>query len=674
MGARPPCESAAESACPLPPHHRAPERPIRLQPAEIKKTLDRAVSLQQAGKLREAERLYRSVIERQPTVFHAHHLLGVLLMQRSEFDEALACIDEAIRIEPRFPDSYHSRGKALAELGRRAEATESFNRALAAIDAAIRMAPNFAHAHYSRGRVLEELQRLEDALESYRSALRFDPKHLDALNNCGVLLQDLGRVGEAVPCFEAALALRPDFAPALINLGQALVDLDRPEEAMIAFDKAIALYPDHVQLLIDRGRLLLEFGRHEDAVASIERAVAVSPGHIKARFRLANIYANIGRRSEAAAILEGILAGCQGENDLRRARALIALIRMPPNYLSIDILPMFETIAIPDATVNADDQFRINLMFAKSRAQHIRGNHAEAWRLIVRANEAQRARLVESGADTKSDLGLKLKRIEVAAPNLESEMRDAPDRPVWLFLFGPSRAGKTTLEGLAATLEGVQAGGENRLVKIARHRMLQAMGRPTSDYVGIPTPEERAHFIAAFDSLLVDAAKGARVFTCTLPGYVGDIDILASLIPNMRFVFLKRDLDDTALRIYMKHYRKDNLSYAYNLHEIDDYISNYYAICDRLAAALPQRSIVLQYEQMIEDPAAARAAVARLCGLPVPAEPPPPPGDDRGIAVPYKSFMAEARAAISPVGRPDGQPVGRPVDRPDSQPDIARSG
>jgi len=61
-----------------------------------------------------------------------------------------------------------------------------------------------------------------------------------------------------------------------------------------------------------------------------------------------------------------------------------------------------------------------------------------------------------------------------------------------------------------------------------------------------------------------------------------------------------------------------------------------------LAAKLPDISRVINYEDMIADPAAALRTAADLCGLPMEHGALPNVGDDRNCAAPYHEFMAAA--------------------------------
>jgi Sulfotransferase family len=105
-----------------------------------------------------------------------------------------------------------------------------------------------------------------------------------------------------------------------------------------------------------------------------------------------------------------------------------------------------------------------------------------------------------------------------------------------------------------------------------------------------------------------------------------------------RFVFLKRDVEDNMLRIYMRKYRSGN-PYAYNLKATRDHILWYHQMMDLMAEKFPDIVRVIGYDEMVADPAAALRTAAELCGLPMPTGPLPTIGGDRGCAAPYRDFM-----------------------------------
>jgi hypothetical protein len=106
---------------------------------------------------------------------------------------------------------------------------------------------------------------------------------------------------------------------------------------------------------------------------------------------------------------------------------------------------------------------------------------------------------------------------------------------------------------------------------------------------------------------------------------------------------LKRNLEDNILRIYQRLYRRGNV-YSYDVKAARDYIVWYHQMIDLLAKKLPDIVRVIDYEDMVANPAAAVRVAADLCGLPRADGPLPKVGDDRGCAEPYRDFIrAELR-------------------------------
>jgi GT2 family glycosyltransferase len=78
--------------------------------------LSQALAAQQALRFDEAERLYRHALALAPDHFDALHMLGVVRLQRADFDEALALIERAQLLRPHDAGARHNRG--LAETAR----------------------------------------------------------------------------------------------------------------------------------------------------------------------------------------------------------------------------------------------------------------------------------------------------------------------------------------------------------------------------------------------------------------------------------------------------------------------------------------------------------------------------------------------------------------------------
>ena len=71
---------------------------------------------------------------------------------------------------------------------------------------------------FRRARNCLDRNELDQAARAFRSVLRLDPKHYEALTGLGRCLAEIGMQEEARKCFEKALEIKPDYAQARINL------------------------------------------------------------------------------------------------------------------------------------------------------------------------------------------------------------------------------------------------------------------------------------------------------------------------------------------------------------------------------------------------------------------------------------------------------------------------
>ena len=227
-----------------------------------------ATILAQRGNLPEAAHLFRASLEVDPLQLNALYNYGIVLTGLKRFEEALASYDKAITLEPANPAILNNRGNALAELRRLDEALASYDRAIA-------LKHDYADAFLNRGMVLSRLNRHEEALRGYDRALALKPDDREALFHRANALATLNRLREAVESYDRALALDPGNALAFNNCANALADLGRQKDALESYDRALALKPDYPDALFNRGVLLTELRRHEEALASFQRAAAV---------------------------------------------------------------------------------------------------------------------------------------------------------------------------------------------------------------------------------------------------------------------------------------------------------------------------------------------------------------------------------------------------------------
>ncbi|HUF71903.1 MAG TPA: tetratricopeptide repeat protein [Gammaproteobacteria bacterium] len=189
-------------------------------PASVDQVFAEALEHHHAGRLAEAEKGYRLILEAVPEHADSLHLLGVIGLQTGHLEPALDLVQRAVSLRP---------------------------------DGAV--------YHSNLGQVLERLGRFDDAERAYRMASEVDPGCAEAFNNLGRLLQGEGQLGEAESHLRKAIEISPDYAEPHANLGNLLKDRGDLDGAIEAFRRAIELRPDLSML---HSNLLLTLHYHAD--------------------------------------------------------------------------------------------------------------------------------------------------------------------------------------------------------------------------------------------------------------------------------------------------------------------------------------------------------------------------------------------------------------------------
>lgn len=206
-----------------------------------------------AGRLAEAEHIYRQVIAAAPRHAEALHALGALALQAGRPAVADTLLSQAIGVRP-AADFQLTRAHALLALQRPGEAEQVVRQVL-------RGRSQNAEAHQVMGHALCDLAQPDAAIEAYETALRLRPRLPDIRNNLGMALRQAGRLAEAERAFRAA----PSEPEALVNLSSVQKELGAFAEAEATLRQALRMAPDSAVLRYNWSMLMLLLGREAEA-------------------------------------------------------------------------------------------------------------------------------------------------------------------------------------------------------------------------------------------------------------------------------------------------------------------------------------------------------------------------------------------------------------------------
>lgn len=143
---------------------------------------------------------------------------GELLIALEEYNQALVAYETAIKLRKSFgleesPILLNNYGLTLLALGKAELASDSFEEAIA-------INPNYPNAWSNLGWAYSELGRYDESLEAYNRAISLEPDSANIWYNRGVTLYQLGLDAEAIASFEKALTIDDDYQPALEAIRQ----------------------------------------------------------------------------------------------------------------------------------------------------------------------------------------------------------------------------------------------------------------------------------------------------------------------------------------------------------------------------------------------------------------------------------------------------------------------
>jgi tetratricopeptide (TPR) repeat protein len=113
----------------------------------IEERFDAAQHHHAAGRLSDAEKGYRAILQQNPKHAPALHFLGVIEMASVKFKKAADLIKKAIAARPDYVEAHSNLGNALQQQGKTNPAIASYRKAIG-ID------PTYAVAHMNLGTTL----------------------------------------------------------------------------------------------------------------------------------------------------------------------------------------------------------------------------------------------------------------------------------------------------------------------------------------------------------------------------------------------------------------------------------------------------------------------------------------------------------------------------------------
>jgi len=196
----------------------------------VSQALEMALVHHRAGRLAEAEGIYRQILTAFPEQPEAMHWLGVVARQVGKLEDSLHLIEHSLE--------------------------RNWNDAL---------------THSDMAQTLRDLRREQEAVKHYEIAISLRPNLFSLHNDLGIVYRHLRQHDRAIACFQEALRLGGDRGPVCMNLGGTLSDLGRLEEALAELERSLEARPGNAEAMLSMANVLLMKGDFDRGLPLYEK-------------------------------------------------------------------------------------------------------------------------------------------------------------------------------------------------------------------------------------------------------------------------------------------------------------------------------------------------------------------------------------------------------------------
>ena len=149
---------------------------------------------------------------------------GFTYHNRKQYDKAIECYSEALKLNPLLVEAYYNRGNTYTSKG-------EIDRAIEDYDKGIKLAPNDASVYYNRGNAYFGKGEIDRAIKDYNKGIKLAPNDIIGYSNRGYAYYRKGEFDRAVEDYDIAIQLKEDNVYLYNNRSMALLPLQEWEKA-----------------------------------------------------------------------------------------------------------------------------------------------------------------------------------------------------------------------------------------------------------------------------------------------------------------------------------------------------------------------------------------------------------------------------------------------------------
>ena len=245
--------------------------------------IDLVVQLLNKKKFKDAKFKVNDLIKKDPGIFFLYNLLGIILSEEKNINEAIVQFKKAIQLNSNYPEAYNNLGIAFFKIKEYENAKHNYEKAIS-------LKPGFFEAHNNLGAIYRKKLNFDEAVNCYNKSIQLNQKFIDPYINLGNIFNEYGKFDDARKIFLKVIELNPNYSKGYSGIGRSLKNLGNIQQAIENYEKAIQLEPNNPEAYNNLGVALRNQDKLEEAIENYKKAIQIDPKFSQAYYNLGVSY------------------------------------------------------------------------------------------------------------------------------------------------------------------------------------------------------------------------------------------------------------------------------------------------------------------------------------------------------------------------------------------------
>lgn len=202
-----------------------------------------------------------------------------------QYDDAIATINNIIKLDASNAEAYFMLGLALRDKG-------EIKRAITAFQTATEMDSKLTDAWISLGNIYEA-NKNPKAMQYYQTAVNIDPKNPFAQHALAFYIQNTGKEREAINIYKEIHNFAPEYTSAYLNCGILYMEMDSLQKAYEEFNIMVGIDPKDSEAYLYRGKVNYELKKFDAALADFKSSLNLNPKNEEAQSLVEELQTNV---------------------------------------------------------------------------------------------------------------------------------------------------------------------------------------------------------------------------------------------------------------------------------------------------------------------------------------------------------------------------------------------